>query len=71
MPDDSEVTAEVTNISRSGFTAYAERPISPSISLGVALPGHGIHRADVRWVQGLEFGARFDRDLTDKQFGHL
>ena len=67
LPDDREVAVVLTNVSRSGFTAYIEVPIEPAITLGVALPGSGIRRAEVRWCEGGEFGGRFKDRLSEAQ----
>jgi hypothetical protein len=67
LPDDREIVAVLTNISRSGFTAKSDVQLELELPLGVAIPGSGIRRALVRWCDKNEFGAKFKERLTDAQ----
>lgn len=67
LPDDREIAVMLTNISRSGFTACSDEAIDPQTILGVAVPGCGIRRAEVRWCEAGELGARFEDELTETQ----
>jgi hypothetical protein len=70
LPDDREITLTIRNVSAEGFMALAPGALRDSASLregtcfGVAVPGRGIVRAQVRWVEGDAFGARFERRLN-------
>jgi hypothetical protein len=63
LPDDREVFVDIRNISPSGFMALSDSPLSEGTRFGVAVPGRGIIRAEVRWAMDDMFGAQFDHPL--------
>lgn len=63
LPDDQVVTIRIKNISGSGFMACSAADLQPETWFGVAIPGCGIVRAQVRWTEAGVIGARFDRPL--------
>lgn len=71
LADDREVTIMVTNISRAGFTARFDEALEAGTCLGISLPGCGIRRAEVRWSEEREFGARFESELTEAQLSAI
>jgi hypothetical protein len=69
LPDDREITLTIRNVSAEGFMALApdalrRASLREGTWFGVAVPGRGIVRAQVRWVEGDGFGARFERRLN-------
>jgi hypothetical protein len=71
LPDDREIAIEIRNVSPDGFMAVAERDLAENSWFGVAIPGRGIVRAQVRWFDGGMFGARFERPLDVKLVDRL
>jgi hypothetical protein len=66
LPDDREVEVQIRNISSGGFMAVSRQGLVAGIRFGVAIPGHGIVRAEVRWADEEMFGAQFERPLQIK-----
>jgi hypothetical protein len=66
LPDDREVAIVIRNVSPEGFMAVADGDLEEGCWFGVAIPGRGIVRAQVRWFDGGMFGARFERALDVK-----
>lgn len=67
LPDDQVVTVTIRNISASGFMAYGAADLQPDTWFGVAIPGCGIVRAQVRWSEAGAMGAQFDRRFDLEQ----
>lgn len=68
LSDDRCVPITITNLSRAGFSAMADENLPPATNeFGVELPGLGIVRAELRWVEGREFGSQFEQPLTEGQ----
>jgi hypothetical protein len=59
LPDDREIEVHVRNISHDGFMAEASESLCEGTCFGIEIPGRGIVRAEVRWVEGKAFGAHF------------
>ena len=64
LPDDREVPIVITNLSHCGFMARALVTPEEGTRLGVSLPGTGILRAQVRWVDNNRFGALFEGERS-------
>ena len=72
LADDRHLPIVITNISQDGFTANTCSAVPQVMSyFGIELPGIGITRAQVRWVDDAQFGSRFDRPLSDDQLSSL
>jgi hypothetical protein len=59
LADDREIIVTIKNFTHRGFMAIASEPIGDAAELGISIPGYGIVRADVRWIDGMEFGGAF------------
>ena len=67
LPDDQVATITIRNISASGFMAYSAADLPPATWFGVAIPGCGIVRAQVRWSEAGAMGAQFNRPFDLEQ----
>ena len=63
LPDDREITILIRNMSPGGFMAITEQPLELDTWLGVAIPGRGIRKAQVRWYESGMLGAQFETPL--------
>ncbi|MDB5737625.1 MAG: PilZ protein [Sphingomonas bacterium] len=64
--DGVPLTAEVTNISASGFRTRSPIVLAPGTKLLVRFHGRP-RRAHVAWQQGEQIGCRFAREMTPAQ----
>jgi hypothetical protein len=71
LPDDREVNVLIRNISRDGFMAQSRAKLTEGTPFGVELPGRGIVRAEIRWCDGEEFGAHFERPLEIQEIDEI
>lgn len=63
LPDDREIVVEMKNVSTDGFMAATSEQLAPDTWFGIAIPGRGIVRAQIRWSEDRIFGARFEKAL--------
>ncbi len=66
-PDGVPLSAEMTNISGSGFRARSPMVLKKGDRLIVRFNGRMPRRAQVAWQQGEEIGCRFLRPLSQAQ----
>ncbi|TPG07508.1 hypothetical protein [Sphingomonas oligophenolica] len=63
LADDREILVIIKNFTPRGFMAIASEPIGVPSEIGISIPDYGIVRADVRWIDGAEFGGSFIEEL--------
>jgi hypothetical protein len=68
ITDTPDMTVSVRNISNRGFMAEAEAAMEIGSDAMLFLPGVGWALANVRWVNGNRFGAKFSDSINMRQF---
>lgn len=54
-----QMTGRVGSISEAGFIAECAEPVAAGAIVALDLPNRGTVQAEVRWLLGCRFGARF------------
>lgn len=65
------VSAVVTDLSRAGFRAVVEGPLSPESVIWLKVGGYGPYMARVVWYDGGAAGCEFAGKLHPHEFRHI
>jgi hypothetical protein len=71
LADDRVVPVTIHNLSSNGFMAKCRGKVPENAWLGVELPGCGILRARVRWIEDGEIGCQLRKAIDLDQFSHF
>ena len=65
------VPVVVTDLSRAGFRAVVEEPLSPESVIWLKVGGYGPYMARVVWYDGIAAGCEFAGKLHPHEFRHI
>ncbi len=68
---DFKVTAEILDLSLSGFRMHCVVSLNDELPLHMTLPGFAPQSSIVRWVKGYEYGCEFSSPLYPAVYDHI